>query len=507
MWPTLNKHAHMMTSVHMRDLFTQNKNRYNQFSLDAAGLFLDYSKNRITSETVDLLIDLAKQCQLNAAIEQQFTGAMMNHTEQRAVLHTALRDSSSRPIYVNNENIKPLVHQTLQRMEMFAERIRMSNITDVIHLGIGGSDVGPAMIYKALHNDHHSGPLCHFISYLDSEHIAQKLKTLNPATTMVLVVSKSFTTTETLTNAELLSAWLGPTKIATQFMAVTMRVDRAKNFGIQEGNIFPMWDWVGGRYSLWSAVGLSLAIALGMETFRELLAGAELMDQHFRHTEFHNNMPVILGMLGIWYNNFFDAKTSAVIPYSHRLSLLPNYLQQSHMESQGKRVNTKGESITHNTGAILWGGVGTDSQHSFHQLLMQGQHLVPVDFILPQRHTVNGALNKQLIANCLAQSQALMCGYIPEKKDSLEPHKIILGNNPSNTIMFVALTPKTLGALVALYEHKIFVQSVIWGINAYDQWGVERGKVLAQSILDEIETGNVSENHDASTIGLLQKII
>lgn len=526
-WQALIQHQKTMARVHIRDLFAQEENRFERFSCEAPGLFLDYSKNFITDETQRLLIQLAEERNLNSAIESLFAGENINGSEERPALHMALRAPIDQIVIVNNRNIIPDIHANLLKMQDIVTRVREKKylgfsgeaITDVIHIGIGGSDLGPALAYDAL-SPYIDTVRCHFISIYDVLTIRSLLTQLNPATTLVIIVSKSFTTQETLAAAEFIKHWLFRASpnvelAKPQLIGVTTVIEQAKTFGILPENILPIEKWVGGRFSLWSAVGLSIAIAIGMESFRQLLAGAYAMDIHFRNTPFSQNVPVILGVLGIWYNNFFSAKTHAIIPYGSHLNRLPTYLQQLHMESQGKCVQQNGESIDYETGTIIWGGTGTNSQHSFHQLLMQGTHLVPVDFVLPI--TVDSfkldESRLQLIAHCLAQSRILMQGYLAEEilqdfqqQFSLVPHQVIPGNGPSNTILLPQLTPYSLGALLALYEHKVFTQSVIWGINPFDQWGVEQGKQLAKGLLRDLQSQHMDDTHDSSTRGLMCKI-
>lgn len=511
-WSALQAQQKKMECASLQNLFGNESDRFSNYSLSAAGLFLDYSKNHVDSETMRLLIELANECRVADAIDDLFSGEIVNHSERRAALHTALRDASATPINVDGVNIKIEIKETLLRMQQFSDSVRDGtlravdgqSITDVIHVGMGGSHLGPALVYQALQS-YVDGPRCHFINNADASHLNRTLTSLNPDTTLVVLVSKSFTTSETLTNATLIQAWLNKSDrdIQKHFVAVTAEQQRAVEFGINPDNIFPLWDWVSGRFSVWSPVGLSIAIAAGFENFKKLLAGAYAMDQHFRTVEFNANMPVLLALLGIWSINFFNAPSRAIIPYGERLRLLTPYLQQAHMESLGKRVSQTGEEINWNTGAILWGDAGTSSQHSFHQMLMQGKQSVPVDFVLPLRYPENEKqLNEPLVANCLAQSRALMEGYTTE-----DTHRRIPGNCPSNTIVVDSLTPERLGTLLALYEHKIFVQSVIWGVNAFDQWGVERGKQIAKDIMVDLQLGRSSGSYDASTHGLLQKIL
>lgn len=548
-WQSLAAHKSKLVNTHIKDLFSQDHTRFDQFSLEAAGIFLDYSKQRIVTETLQLLCQLAENANLADKRDAMFDGAIINTTEQRAVLHTALRDPSSRPIFIDGENIKPLIFSTLQRLEQCVTKVRdgkwhgYSNkpITAIVNIGIGGSDLGPAMATMALTPYAARQLSYHFVSNIDSTHLIEALRTLDPATTLFVVASKTFTTQETLCNATTARKWLldkvitdgindEKLAISRHFIAVTAKPERAKDFGINEENIFPFWDWVGGRYSMWSAIGLTLAIAIGTENFRALLAGAHAMDQHFMHAPYAQNMPVILALLGIWNINFWHNITHAVLPYDQYLQLLPSYLQQLDMESNGKHVQLSGAAVNYATAPIIWGAVGTNGQHAFHQLLMQGTETVPVDFIIAaQSHNPCGNHHTLLMANCLAQAQALMRGRsfaealteisaqekssgkakMPnnEELQQLAAHKVIPGNVPSNMLMLEQLTPYTLGALLALYEHKVFVQGVIWNINSFDQWGVELGKQLANNIAAQLSEKNISDSSslDSSTAGLLAR--
>jgi len=546
---SLTSHCAQLARLHLKDLFAQDPMRFHHFSLAAAGLFLDYSKQRILPETLRLLCQLVSWVDLAAKRDAMFSGVAINSTEQRAVLHTALRDASKRAVFVNGEgigigeNVKPLIHKTLQLLEQLVSDIRCGvwcgfsgePIKAVVNIGIGGSDLGPAMATAAL-TPYTSRELeCYFVSNIDPAHISGVLRRLNPATTLFIVASKTFTTQETLCNAVIAKQWLLSSVDAAicdvkfadlimrrHFIAVTAKVDRASAFGIVSENIYPFWDWVGGRYSLWSAIGLSVAIAVGMENFRALLAGAYAMDVHFQTMPYHQNMPVIMALIDIWNINFLKTTTRAVIPYDQSLSLLPAYLQQLEMESNGKHVRLDGEVVDYATASVIWGATGTNGQHAFHQLLMQGTQTVPVDFIaVAQGHDEIVDHRLLLFANCLAQSRALMCGRSKEEvivelcsqgmsvveANKLAPHKVIDGNVPSNTIMLDKLTPFTLGALLALYEHKVFVQGVLWNINSFDQWGVELGKNLATNLAEQLRDINhcgIAEV-DASTYGLMAR--
>jgi glucose-6-phosphate isomerase len=530
-WKQLAEHCKEVSALKMADLFAKDLLRFEKFSLSAVGWFLDYSKNRITSTTLELLLQLAEETDLTAKIQDMFAGKIINTTEQRAVLHTALRNPENASIKIDEVNVMPEIHASLKSILKCAEQVRQGiwrgfsgkKITDVVNIGIGGSDLGPAMVVNALLPYKIKGINCHFVSNVDSSHISETLKYLNPETTLFIIASKTFTTQETLCNAVTAKDWLE--KVASNnatlqhFIAVTAKSKKALEFGIAENNIYPFWDWVGGRYSLWSAIGLSIAIAIGADNFKDLLAGANAMDIHFRNTPFAKNMPVIMALIGIWNINFFDAKSCAVLPYDQYLALLPAYLQQLEMESNGKSVSIEGHPLSYATSPVIWGAVGTNGQHAFHQLLLQGTQQIPADFIVSvNNHNPIGEHHLYLFANCLAQSQALMQGKTIDEaeqellsggmdKDAaqrLAVHKVIRGNNPSNTIVTNKITPKTLGALIALYEHKVFVQGVIWHINSFDQWGVELGKQLAQNVIPKIQNTENNLKVDGSTEGLIQ---
>ena len=520
----LDEHYKQLANTHMRDLFNENANRFTEFSLTAANLFLDYSKNRITKQTIDLLCKLAEDANLAKHIEQMFSGQIINTTEKRAVLHTALRNPHGASIILDGQNIMSEIRASRIKMLECAENIRHGKWKDVVNIGIGGSDLGPAMASCALTPYQANNINLHFISNVDGTQITETLKYLNPETTLFIIASKTFTTQETLCNANTAKEWLEQkltlkNPIKDHMFAVTAKPERAVEFGINDKHIFPFWDWVGGRYSLWSAIGLPIAIAIGADQFQEFLVGAHNMDDHFQNTSFEKNMPVIMALLGIWNINFFNTKTHAVLPYDQYLHLLPAYLQQLEMESNGKHIGINGKPVQHATAPIIWGSVGTNGQHAFHQLLLQGTQQVPVDFIIPLKsHNPIGQHHTLLFANCLAQSQALMQGkteteIIQELLDQgmdetgakqLAPHKIIPGNVPSNTILTDKITPATLGALIALYEHKVFVQGVIWGINSFDQWGVELGKQLTKNIIPNLQKGTNISNFDSSTQGLIK---
>lgn len=529
-WRALVEHQLAMAGKHMRDLFREDPQRFEKFSLQFGDLLLDYSKNLITEETMRLLLALAREADLERWIERMFSGERINVTEHRAALHVALRNRSERPILVDGQDVMPEVRRVLAHMRDFTEAVRSGAwtgytgqpITDIVNIGIGGSDLGPAMVTQALNPYRLPRLKCHFVSNVDGTQIGEALKPLNPATTLFVVVSKTFTTQETLTNAHTARAWfLGAAleeALPRHFVAVSTNAPEVRKFGIDPGNMFEMWDWVGGRYSLWSAVGLSIALAIGMERFEDLLAGAYDMDEHFRSAPLDRNLPVILGLLGVWYIDFFGAQTHAVLPYDQYLARLPAYLQQLDMESNGKRVDRQGHGVDCDTGPVLWGEPGTNGQHAFFQLLHQGTRLVPADFLAPidSHHPLTGH-HQVLLANFFAQTEALMKGRTEdearagleakglrgERLQALIPHKVFPGNRPTNSILYQKLTPRALGSLIALYEHKIFVQGVIWNINSFDQWGVELGKQLARVILPELAGEGEVADHDASTNGLI----
>jgi len=537
-WQQLSEHYKQIANIHMRDLFRDDQERFNKFSIairnrHACSLpVLDYSKNRITSETINLLCELAKTADLSSHIEQMFSGKIINTTEQRAVLHTALRNSGDTAILLNGKDIMPTIRVTLTKMLQCAENIKHGkwkgysgkSITDVVNIGIGGSDLGPRMAVSALTPYISNNIKCHFVSNVDGTHISETLKYLNPETTLFIIASKTFTTQETLCNANTAKEWLeqkANSKNANKMhlIAVTANPQRAIEFGINKNNIYPFWDWVGGRYSLWSAIGLPIAIAIGAENFQQLLAGAHAMDNHFRNTPFEKNMPVIMALLGIWNINFFNCKTHAIIPYDQYLHFLPAYLQQLEMESNGKHVHMDGSSVEYATAPVIWGSVGSNGQHAFHQLLLQGTQTVPVDFIIPiHTHNPIGQHHMLLFANCLAQSKALMQGKTEQQAiqelidqgmnetnaKKLATHKVIFGNVPSNTILIDKITPYTLGTLIALYEHKVFAQGIIWGINSFDQWGVELSKQLTKNIIPSLQDPKIIKNLDSSTCGLIK---
>ncbi len=532
-WADLLAHFETIAPAHMRDWFAQDPERAQRFSLNLDDLYVDFSKNLITDETLKLLLALAEEREVKPWIERQFSGERINHTEKRAVLHTALRNRSDEPVRVDGKDVMPEVRSELARMGEFSRAIREGEwlgysglpITDVVNLGTGGSHLGPLMASEALRPYCDSGCCCHFVSNIDGSDLTEVLKQVDPATTLFIIASKSFITEDTMTNAHSARRWFvsvaSEEAIERHFVAVSDNIPLAAEFGIPESNLFKLWDWVGGRFSLWSAIGLPLAIAIGMDRFEEFLEGGWEMDQHFRNEPLESNIPVVLALIGIWYRNFYAAASLAVSPYDQYLSRLPAYLQQADMESNGKSVRRNGQRVNYFTGPIIWGEPGTNGQHAFYQLIHQGTPMVPVDFILPlQSHNPLGDHHRLLMANCLAQAEALMMGQTEQQalkglKDAghdedetqcLLPHKIFDGNHPSNLIMFDKLTPKNLGRLIAMYEHKIFVQGVIWDINSYDQWGVELGKTLAKVIAPELSVDAESGTHDGSTAALIQRI-
>jgi len=527
-WEKLSLHYNQTKKVHIKELFSTDS-RATSFSLKWNDFFIDFSKNRITKETFQLLLQLADEVRLKDAIKKYFGGDTINQTEGRAVLHTALRAQKSDNILVDGENVVPEVYQVKEQMKVFSDAIisggkkgyKGKTFTDVVNIGIGGSDLGPAMVTEALkfYKNHLK---IHFVSNVDGDHVQEVLKELNPETTLFVIVSKTFTTQETLSNATTIKKWFlnhaSQSDIAKHFVAVSTNTEKIAEFGIADENVFPMWDWVGGRFSLWSAVGLSIALAVGFENFDALLSGAHSMDEHFKKTEFDTNIPVILALLSVWYNNFHDAETEAIIPYSQYLSRFSAYLQQGIMESNGKSVDRKGNHVDYQTGTIIWGEPGTNSQHAFFQLIHQGTKLIPADFI-GFKESLHGDVDhhNKLMANFFAQTEALMNGKTAkevrselqeknmeeEELKKLLPFKVFDGNKPTNTILIDKLTPRSLGALIAMYEHKIFVQGVIWNIYSYDQWGVELGKQLAGTILKDLQSQEIAD-HDASTMQLLQ---
>jgi glucose-6-phosphate isomerase len=530
-WRNLQQHFGTQKEVQMRELFEADPQRFKKFSLEFEGVLLDFSKNRVTGETMKLLYALAKDRDVAGWTRKMFSGEKINITENRAVLHIALRNRSNRPIVVDGKDVMPEVNRVLQHMDEFSEAVRSGTwkgytgkaITDFVNIGIGGSDLGPVMVTEALKPYGRKGPKAHFVSNVDGTHIAETLKTLSPETTLFIVASKTFTTQETLTNAHSARDWfLAAAKdeaaVAKHFVALSTNEKEVKKFGIDPANMFEFWDWVGGRYSLWSAIGLSIALSIGFENFAELLEGAHAMDNHFLNAEPEKNLPLTLGLIGIWYNNFFGAHTEAILPYDQYMHRFPAYFQQGDMESNGKGVTREGEKLDVSSGPVIWGEPGTNGQHAFYQLIHQGTGLVPADFLAPiETQNPLGEHHLILLSNFFAQTEALMRGKTAEevrkelekdgmKGEALEkliPHKVFTGNRPTNSIMFPKLTPRALGMLIAMYEHKIFTQGIIWDINSFDQWGVELGKQLAKAILPELEKPGVVTTHDSSTNGLI----
>ncbi|CAL68110.1 glucose-6-phosphate isomerase [Christiangramia forsetii] len=528
-WKELEDHYKEIKNEHMKDMFNNDEKRSEKFTIQWEDFYVDYSKNRITEDTRALLLQLAEECHLKDAINSYFGGEAINQTENRPVLHTALRANKDADIKVSNKNVVPEVQEVKAKIRDFSNDIIDGTqkgytgkaFTDIVNIGIGGSDLGPVMVTESLefYKNHLK---VHFISNVDGDHVHETIKDLNPETTLFLIVSKTFTTMETLSNATTVREWFlksAPQKeVSKHFVAVSTNLQQVEDFGIDVKNIFPMWDWVGGRFSLWSAVGLSISLAIGYENFESLLDGARKMDDHFKETSFEENLPVQLALISIWYNNFFKAESEAVIPYSQYLDKFPSYLQQAIMESNGKSVDRNGEKVDYQTGTIIWGEPGTNSQHAFFQLIHQGTKLIPTDFI-GFKHSLFEDKDHQdkLMANYFAQTEALLNGkteqevegelkskaFSQEEIDRIKAFKVFEGNNPTNTILIEKLTPESMGKLIALYEHKIFVQGVIWNIFSYDQWGVELGKQLANKILAEFSS-KTTDNHDSSTKKLLK---
>ena len=530
-WSALVSHKHEIDKLHIRELFIEDDARFDRFSISWEDLMLDYSKNRITSHTLELLLDLARHAGLENMRREMFDGKTINFTEHRSVLHTALRRPPGFSLQIDGLDISVEIADVLSQMKSCCERVISGKwkgytglaMTDIVNIGIGGSDLGPCMVTEALRPFAHGRLKVHFVSNIDGTHISETLKKLNPETTLFIIASKTFTTQETLTNAMTARNWFltharAESHIAKHFVAVSTNLEKVVEFGIDEANMFRFWDWVGGRYSLWSSIGLSIALYLGFDRFQELLNGAYAMDEHFLHEPLEKNIPVLLAVLGIWYNNFFEVSSHAVIPYDQYLHRFPAYLQQLDMESNGKRVNRQGNAVEYATGPVIWGEPGTNSQHAFFQLLHQGTNFIPADFIVPLK-TQNpvGEHHDILLANCFAQTEALMkgkneqevrhelenAGCDPSEITALLPHKVFPGNRPTNTILINELNPYTLGSLIAMYEHKVFVQGVIWEVNSFDQWGVELGKQLAKAIFPEIQGKQTVATHDSSTNALI----
>ena len=530
-WQNLQRYFEKTKNIHMKTLFAEDSQRFDKFSIRFKDLIVDYSKNRITEETLKGLIALAEECDLKNAIENMFSGAKINETENRAVLHIALRNRANNPIVVDGQDVMPQVNAVLDHMEDFSHRVISGDwqgytgkkISDIVNIGIGGSDLGPVMVTGALKPYAKKGLAVHYVSNIDGTHLMETLKQLNPENTLFMIASKTFTTQETMTNAFSAREWFlekakDPRQVARHFVAISTNAEAVKKFGIAKENMFVFWDWVGGRYSLWSAIGLSIACYIGYENFVEMLQGAFEMDQHFKTAPFDKNIPVILALIGIWYNNFYGAQTEAILPYDQYLHRFPAYFQQGNMESNGKSIDRNGAKIDYQTGPIIWGEPGTNGQHAFYQLIHQGTRLIPADFLAPAiSHNPIGEHHQILLSNFFAQTEALLNGKSPRevtaelkkngKSDKeiqkLLPHKVFEGNRPTNSLLFKQLTPNVLGSLIALYEHKIFVQGVIWNIFSFDQWGVELGKQLAQKILPELTDDKAVGTHDSSTNGLI----
>jgi len=530
-WKKLAAHYEATKSVHMKRLFAENPERFRNFSVRFNDIFVDYSKNRITAETLTLLGELAEACGLKDAIDRMFAGDRINETENRAVLHTALRNRANTPVYEDGKDVMPEVNAVLAKMKGFAEQVRSGawkgytgkRITDIVNIGIGGSDLGPVMVTECLRPYAQPGLRVHFVSNVDGTHLAETLRPLDPQTTLFMIASKTFTTQETMTNAFSAREWflnhaVDRDHVARHFVAISTNTAKVKEFGIHPDNMFVFWDWVGGRYSLWSAIGLSIACFVGFERFEELLAGAHAMDRHFRETPLERNIPVILALIGIWYTNFYGAETEVILPYDQYMHRFPAYFQQGNMESNGKSVDRAGARVGYATGPVIWGEPGTNGQHAFYQLIHQGTRLIPADFLAPAvSQNPVGTHHPILLSNFFAQTEALMNGKTAEEaaaelrkegKDEedirrLTPHKVFAGNRPTNSILFQKLTPQVLGSLIAMYEHKIFAQGVIWNIFSFDQWGVELGKQLAGKILPELGDERPVVSHDSSTNGLI----
>ncbi|WP_231910665.1 glucose-6-phosphate isomerase [Candidatus Nitrosoglobus terrae] len=530
-WSLLSRHYEATKEQHMRDLFAADAKRFDKFSLTFKDILFDYSKNRITEETLSLLFELARECGLKQWIERMFAGERINITENRPVLHIALRNRSNRPIMVDGEDVMPQVNAVLKQMRKFCDSVHSHQwrgfngepIKDIVNIGIGGSDLGPVMATEALRPYAKCGIQAHFVSNIDGTQLAETLKAIRPETTLFIVSSKTFTTHETLTNARSAREWLlrvalDEKAVAKHFVAVSTNKAEVEKFGIDSRNMFEFWDWVGGRYSLWSAIGLSIALYIGMDNFEEMLEGAHTMDEHFREAPFEQNMPVIAGMLDVWNINFLGVRSHAILPYDQYLWRLPAYLQQQMMESNGKSVTRNGEFVNYATGDVIWGEPGTNGQHAFYQLLHQGTPLIVGDFLAPiETHNPLGEHHQILLSNFFAQTESLMKGKTPaevrseleaahfdqERIEPLIPHKVFKGNHPSNSLLFHKVTPQTLGALIAFYAHRVFTQGIIWNINSFDQWGVELGKQLAKAILPELHAKGEVKSHDSSTNGLI----
>jgi len=532
-WQQLQQHAAGMKQVHMRKLFAEDAQRFEQYSLRFEDILFDYSKNLITKETLGLLLDLARECQVEAGREAMFSAEKINATENRAVLHTALRNVSNEAVMLDGKNVMEDVNAVLKKMEQFCKQIHSGELKGytgkpiryIVNIGIGGSDLGPVMVTEALRPYWVKGMQPYFVSNVDGTHIAETLKKVTPDETLFLIASKTFTTQETMTNALTARQWFlehakDEAHIALHFAALSTNEKAVTAFGINPKNMFEFWDWVGGRYSLWSAIGLSIALTVGFGNFKQLLEGAHAVDKHFRETPLEKNIPVIMALVGLWYGNFFDAHTEAILPYDQYMHRFAAYFQQGNMESNGKYVDRNGQPVTYQTGPIVWGEPGTNGQHAFYQLIHQGTKLIPCDFIAPAiSHNPTGDHHVKLLSNFFAQTEALMNGKTPEEVRAeleksgmtadevakLTPYKVFTGNRPTNSFLVKEITPRSLGSLTALYEHKIFVQGVIWNIYTFDQWGVELGKQLANKILPELQNADKVTGHDASTNGLINE--
>jgi glucose-6-phosphate isomerase len=530
-WKKLTAHYKTMKSRHMRDMFRKDPRRFSKLSLIFEDITIDFSKNILSGRTLKLLLELARECRVRNAIEEMFSGEKINETEGRTVLHVALRNRSNTPIYADGIDVMPEVNAVLEQMKSFSGKVISGEwkgytgkaISDIVNIGIGGSDLGPLMVTEALLPYRKPHIRVHFVSNIDGTHIAETLKKLSAETSIFMIASKTFTTQETMTNARTAREWFlraarDESFIKKHFAAISTNIQEVEKFGVDPANMFRIWDWVGGRYSLWSAIGLSIACSIGFENFVELLDGAHAMDMHFRRTPFEKNIPVILALISIWYNNFFGAETEAILPYDQYMHRFPAYFQQGNMESNGKSVDRAGQQINYQTGPVIWGEPGTNGQHAFYQLIHQGTKLIPCDFIAPAlSHNPIGDHHAILLSNFFAQTEALMKGKtydeviaelrasgMSDEKILLQaPFRVFKGNRPANSILFRKLTPRTLGSLIAMYEHKIFVQGVIWNIFSFDQWGVELGKQLAKKILPALFDKNKISSHDSSTNGLV----
>jgi glucose-6-phosphate isomerase len=529
-WQKLTALFMNLQAVHLRELFDEDPQRFQKFNLQFEDILIDYSKNMINKEVIDHLIELANETELHEAIRAMFDGVPINQTEHRAVLHTALRNRSNSPVLVDGMDVMPEVNKVLEQMKNFSAQLLSGQwkgytgkaITDIVNIGIGGSDLGPLMVTEAL-KPYHKNIRPHFISNVDGTHLAETVKYLDPETTLFIIASKTFTTQETMTNAESAKKWFldksnGTGDVAKHFVAVSTNTKAVTEFGIAPENMFVFWDWVGGRYSLWSSIGLSIVCTIGFESFVQLLEGAHAMDNHFKNEPFEKNIPVLLALIGIWYVNFFDASSEAILPYDQYLHRFAAYFQQGNMESNGKSVDRSGNPVLYNTGPVIWGEPGTNGQHAFYQLIHQGTKIIPCDFLAPAvSQNPIGDHHQKLLSNYFAQTEALMMGKTLEEvqkelkatgmsSEEIEyqsPFRVFEGNKPTNSILFKKLTPRTLGTLIAMYEHKIFVQGVIWNIFSFDQWGVELGKVLAKKILPELASNSEITTHDSSTNGLI----